>query len=82
MFCRSDQLLFKTPITTLQIYHIIEDDTEGIICNIVRGVYCSLHPRVAFCSLVCLDKPQTNFKSSYYSQAIVKVTMAMDLYLN
>ena len=35
-----------------------------------------------FCSLVCRDKPQTNFKSSYYSQAIVKVTMAMELYLN
>ena len=33
MFCRSDQLLFKTPITTLQIKYIIfiEDDTEGII---------------------------------------------------
>jgi hypothetical protein len=35
-----------------------------------------------FCSLVCRDKPQTKFKSSYYSQAIVKVTMAMELYLN
>ena len=29
-FC-SDELLFKTLISTLQIYHIIEDYTEGII---------------------------------------------------
>ena len=34
MFCRSDQLLFKTHITLLQHYKyiiFIEDDTEGII---------------------------------------------------
>ena len=34
MFCRSDQLLFKTLISTLQTYKsiiFIEDDTEGII---------------------------------------------------
>ena len=69
----------------------------------IRGVYCSLRPRVAFllyqifiifwyflnrkigtlalkqllyfCNLVCRDEPQTNFKSSYYSLAIVKVSI-------
>ena len=90
----SDQLLFKTLITTLQIYHnyLLLGWYRRNICNVVRGSYWSLHLRVAllfikyalfsgikrkigslallqliyFCSLVCREKPQTNFKSSYW----------------